>query len=135
MVLDPPDGPRVVIVEDHVLQARLLRRALCERLPGCVVEVIADGTEAARRLSDPDGDAPDLIVLDLALPGLSGHALLSERARDARLAQVPAAIVTSSESAADRERSLALGAAIHVAKPLDADGFAALADRLAGLLP
>ena len=134
MVLEPRDGPRVVVVEDHALQARLLRSALCARLPGCVVEVIGDGSEASRRLADPDGDAPDLIVLDLALPGLSGHALLSERARDARLAQIPAAIVTSSESAADRERSLALGAAIHVAKPLDADGFADLADRLAGLL-
>jgi CheY-like chemotaxis protein len=134
MALDRGDGPRVVLVEDHELHARLLRRALTDRLPGCVVEVYGSGSEAARRLTDADGAAPDLLVLDLALPGASGHALLSDRARDARLARIPAAIVTSSESAADRERSLALGASLHVSKPLDAAGFAQLADRLAGLL-
>jgi CheY-like chemotaxis protein len=121
-------------VEDHELHARLLRRALSDRLPGCVVEVYGSGSEAARRLADADGAAPDLLVLDLALPGASGHALLTDRARDARLAQIPAAIVTSSESAADRERSLALGASLLVSKPFDAAGFAQLADRLAGLL-
>jgi CheY-like chemotaxis protein len=134
MALDRGSGPRVVLVEDHELHARLLRRALADRLPGCVVEIYGSGSEAARRLADPDDAAPDLLVLDLALPGASGHALLSDRARDARLAQIPAAIVTSSESAADRERSLELGASLHVSKPLDAAGFAQLADRLAGLL-
>jgi|tagenome__1003787_1003787.scaffolds.fasta_scaffold20922439_2 two-component system OmpR family response regulator len=127
-------GPLVVLVEDQELQARLLRSALADRMPGCEVEVIGDGAQAARRLAHVDRRVPDLLVLDLALPGLSGHDLLVERAGDPRLARVPAAIVTSSDSPDDRERSLALGATLHLSKPLDLDGFAELADRLAALI-
>jgi CheY-like chemotaxis protein len=124
----------VVVVEDHPLQGRLLRQALSARLPGCTIELFEDGLVASRRLADPAGAAPDLLVLDLAVPGRSGHDLLGERARDARLAGVPAVVVTSSEAEADRERSLALGASLHVRKPVDADGFSRLADRLAALI-
>jgi CheY-like chemotaxis protein len=128
------DGPLVLIVEDHELQARLLRRALAERLPSCEVEIVGDGAQAMRRLARSDGRVPDLLVFDLALPGATGHELLSACAGDARLAHVPAAVVTSSDSPDDRDRSLALGAALHLAKPLDLDGFVSLADRLVGLM-
>jgi CheY-like chemotaxis protein len=121
----------VIVVEDHPLHARLLAVALHARLP---VERYGDGLEASRRLIDPTRAVPDLLVLDLALPGRDGHELLRERATHAWLAAVPTAIVTSSESAADRERSLALGAGLHLAKPSDGGGFALLADRLATLV-
>ena len=124
----------VVLVEDHPLQGRLLRNALTARLPGCTIELFDDGVAASRRLADPAAAVPDLLVLDLAVPGRSGHELLDERAHDPRLAAVPAAVVTSSETAADRDRSLALGADLHVHKPVDADGYARLADRLASLI-
>jgi len=124
----------VVVVEDHPLQGRLLRQALSARLPGCTIELFDDGLAASRRLADPAGAAPDLLVLDLAVPGRSGHELLGERARDERLAGVPAVVVTSSIADADRERSLALGADLHLHKPVDAEGFSRLADRLASLI-
>jgi CheY-like chemotaxis protein len=124
----------VLVVEDHVLHARLLSRALRSRLPGCEVELIADGLQAARRLADAAAPVPELLVLDLDLPGRSGHELLQERARDPRLAGVPTVVVTSADGVADAELSLALGARLHLRKPLDADGFGALADELAGLL-
>lgn len=128
------DGPLVLIVEDHELHARLLRRALGERLPGCEVEIVGDGAQAVRRLARADGRVPDLLVFDLALPGATGHELLSACAGDARLAHVPAAVVTSSDSPDDRDRSLELGAKVHLAKPLDLDGFEELADRLVRLM-
>jgi two-component system, cell cycle response regulator DivK len=129
-----PDGPLVVIVEDHELHARLLRRALTERLPSCEVEIVGDGAQAMRRLARAADRVPDLLVFDLALPGATGHELLSACAGDARLAGVPAAVVTSSESEDDRDRSLELGARLHLAKPLDLDGFEELADRLVRLM-
>jgi CheY-like chemotaxis protein len=124
----------VVLVEDHPLQGRLLRNALTARLPGCTIELFDDGEAASRRLADHAAAVPDLVVLDLALPGRSGHELLDERAGDPRLAAVPAAVVTSSETAADRDRSLALGADLHVHKPVDADGYTRLAEQLASLI-
>ncbi len=122
------------MVEDHPLHGRLLRRALEARLGGRPIEVIADGAAAARRLQDPAQPLPALLVLDLEVPGRSGHELLVERAGDPRLAAVPAAIVTSSATPADAERSMALGATVHLDKPEDVAGFAELADRLARLI-
>jgi CheY-like chemotaxis protein len=124
----------VILVEDHALHARLLRRALEQVLAGCAVELFDDGLRASHRLLDPTLPPPTLLVLDLDLPGRSGHELLGDRARDARLAGVPVAVVSSSELSSDRERSLALGANLHLEKPLDADGFQDLAGQLAALV-
>jgi CheY-like chemotaxis protein len=127
-------GLTVVIVEDHRLHARLLEKAISTRLPGSRIETFADGGVALARLQDPQAPVPDLLVFDLDLPGCSGHALLTACARDERLAVVPAAIVTASDAPGDRERSLALGARLHLAKPVDGDGFTELAERLAELI-
>lgn len=124
----------VVVVEDHPLQGRLLRIALEARLEGRPVEVIADGAVAYQRLSDPARPVPALLVLDLDVPGRTGHELLAARAGDPRLASVPAAVVTSSGAPGVRERSLALGAVLHVPKPEDGPGFDALAGRLCELI-
>ena len=124
----------IVVVEDHPLHGRLLVSALREELAGRPVEVIPDGTSAARRLLDPEQPVPALLVLDLDLPGRDGHQLLADCAADPRLTSVPAAVVTSSRESADREQSLALGACLHLTKPEDGAGFADLADRLAALV-
>jgi CheY-like chemotaxis protein len=124
----------VVVVEDHPLHGLLLRRALVRCLPGSDVELFSDGTSALVRLRDPGAPLPDLLVLDLHVPGRSGHELLAECASDARLAAVPAVIVTSSTRVADMQRSLALGARMHLRKPVDADRFAELAEVLAALV-
>jgi CheY-like chemotaxis protein len=124
----------IVVVEDHPLHGRLLRRALQRELSDRPVELIPDGTVAARRLFDPSLPLPALLVLDLDVPGRTGHELLAACADDERLADVPAAVVTSSSAPADRERSLALGATLHLSKPEDGAGFAHLADRLVSLI-
>jgi hypothetical protein len=132
-ILTNPAGPVVVLVEDHPLHARVLRSALTERLPGGRVEVFDDGKVAFRRLKD-GAQTPDLLVLDLEVPGCTGHELLASCAKDARLRDVPSVVVTSSTAAADRERSLELGAAMHLPKPVDAAGFMQLAEGLAALV-
>jgi CheY-like chemotaxis protein len=128
-----PSGPLVLLVEDHPLHARVLRQALAVRLPGGSVELFDDGKDAFRRLKD-GAPRPDLLVLDLEVPGCTGHELLAGCARDERLRDIPSVVVTSSTAAADRERSLELGAALHLPKPVDAAGFMQLADGLAALV-
>jgi CheY-like chemotaxis protein len=130
----PGDDAVIVLVEDHPLHARLLRRGLAQRLPGSHVDVLTDGTAAFRRLMDRAAPLPDLIILDLDVPGRTGHELLQDCAEDDRLRGVPAVVVTSSTLDADRDRSLALGAALHIAKPVDGEGFQRLADTLAELV-
>lgn len=126
--------PSVVLVEDHPLHARVLRRALAARLPGGRIEVFADGTAACRRLMDDASAVPDLLILDLDLPGRTGHELLAQCVAEGRLSAMHTVVVTSSTSAADRARSLELGAAMHLPKPVDAAAFMQLADGLSALV-
>jgi two-component system response regulator TctD len=128
-----PSAPLVVLVEDHPLHARVLRRALAGRLPGGRVELFDDGKVAFARLKD-GARTPDLLVLDLDVPGCTGHELLAGCAKDERLREIQSVVVTSSRAVADRERSLELGAAMHLPKPVDAAGFLQLADGLAALV-
>jgi CheY-like chemotaxis protein len=130
----PEHEPSVILVEDHPLHARVLRSALAARLPGGRIEHFGDGATACRRLLDEEAAVPDLLVLDLDLPGRDGHDLLERCAADARFHAMQTVVVTSSTDAADRERSLGLGAAMHLPKPVDAAGFMQLADGLAALV-
>lgn len=130
--MPPSDAPSVLLVEDHPLHARVLRQALTARLPGGRIELFDDGTAACERLMA--GDVPDLLVLDLDLPGHSGHDLLALCLSEERLSAMQTVVVTSSTDATDRDRSLELGAALHLPKPVDAAGFMQLADGLAALV-
>ncbi len=104
--------PRVLVVDDDATVAEVLSRYL-ER-EGFVVEAIADGREALdRALADP----PDLVVLDLMLPGMDG---LEVCRRLRALAPVPVIMLTARGQEADRILGLELGADDYVAKPFSA---------------
>ena len=100
---------RVLVVDDDPTVADVVRRYL-ER-DGLVVEVVGDGEVAlARALADP----PDLVVLDLLLPGLSGL----DVCRQLRLTlSVPVIMLTALGEEADRVVGLEVGADDYVTKP------------------
>src|SRR5262245_14612131 len=104
-------GPatRVLVAEDDVNVADVVGRYL-ER-EGFEVEVVGDGRDALERaLVDP----PDLMVLDLMLPGLDGLEICR---RVRALAPVPVIMLTAKGDEADRVAGLELGADDYVAKP------------------
>jgi DNA-binding response OmpR family regulator len=100
---------RVLVVDDDATVAEVVSRYL-ER-DGFRVEVVRDGRDALdRALADP----PDLVVLDLMLPGLSG---LEVCRRLRALAPVPVVMLTARSDEADRVMGLELGADDYVSKP------------------
>jgi len=101
--------PRVLIIEDDPNVAEVVTRYL-ER-EGYVVEAADDGLEGLQRaLSDP----PDLVVLDLMLPALSGLEVCRQlRAK----APIPVIMLTARGEEVDRIAGLELGADDYVAKP------------------
>jgi DNA-binding response OmpR family regulator len=103
------DRPRVLVVDDNVTVAEVVARYLGQE--GIDVEVVHDGRTALdRALADP----PDLVVLDLMLPGVSGL----EVCRQLRaLAPVPVIMLTARGEEADRIVGLELGADDYVTKP------------------
>jgi CheY-like chemotaxis protein len=121
----PPSGrvASILLVEDDDLHADLFARGLRSQPDHGNVFRVADGEEALRyiRRESPyeDVPVPDVIVLDLKLPRLSGHELLEILKQDPRTSRIPVVILTTSEDQGDRNRAYASHVNSYVAKPLD----------------
>ena len=74
--------------------------------------------------------APDVILLDLKLPKVSGLQVLETLKSDPETAQIPVIILTTSASSDDREKALDLHANSYVVKPLTLDDFNTMAKDL-----
>lgn len=83
---------RILLVEDDTDLARLYRGVL--RMAGFEALHVADGWSALRAIEE---EPPDLIVLDIHLPGLRGDELLSELSERPETGQIPAIVVTGSD--------------------------------------
>src|SRR5271156_4476871 len=105
-------APRILVVEDEIDVALLISYNL--EAEGYVVESIARGDEAELLLAE---NAPDLVILDWMLPGVSGIEICRRlRARDATRT-LPVIMVTARREEAERVRGLAIGADDYVVKP------------------
>jgi two-component system response regulator len=123
---------RILLVEDNPGDAQLVRLALAEALPSARLSVAADGEAALTRLSE-EGPPPDLLLLDLNLPRLTGHEVLAavRASEDPAVRRLPVVVLSSSQAEADVLRSYELGASSHLAKPADVDELFALVETLA----
>jgi two-component system response regulator MprA len=106
-----PMGGRVLIVEDDVDIADVLRRSL--RNEGYEVKTSADGVEA---LDVAAGFVPDLVVLDLGLPGLDGVEVCRRLRGDG---DVPILMLTARAETEDRVAGLDSGADDYLVKPFE----------------
>ena len=105
-------APRILVVEDEIDVALLIAYKL--EAEGYVVESVARGDEAELRLAE---SAPDLVILDWMLPGVSGIEICRRlRARDATRT-LPVIMVTARREESERVRGLAVGADDYVVKP------------------
>lgn len=103
---------QIVVVEDEREIAGIISSALREE--GHAVELLHDGVAAAARLLDPHQPEPDLIVLDLMLPGLDGLEI-TRRVRQSRI--TPILMLTAKSTELDRVLGLELGADDYLTKP------------------
>jgi CheY-like chemotaxis protein len=115
----------VLLVEDNPADALLVREALGKIGIHDQMAQSGDGDSAATFLQEQlrKNSVPDLIILDLNLPGKNGATLLAELKSDPRLRHIPVVVFSSSQSDFDIARSYQLGANCYVAKPLDLQRF------------
>lgn len=117
------------MVEDNPGDAELTKETLESGRVACDVAVVFDGAEAIAYLRrDPPyqiAPRPDLILLDLNLPKLDGHAVLSEVKQHPALSSIPVVVLTTSDAGSDIDRSYQLGANCYVTKPVGAVAFQA----------
>jgi len=103
---------RVLIVEDDPDIAGLLRHTL--QRAEYTVDVLASGSAVLTRVA---AEPPDLIVLDLMLPGMDGLHVCQALRRDRATAAIPILMLTARGGEEDRVRGLELGADDYVTKP------------------
>jgi CheY-like chemotaxis protein/DNA-binding Xre family transcriptional regulator len=116
----------ILFVEDNADDAELALRALAQANCANRIHVVTDGAAAldflfcegeynARR----PGDGPQMILLDLNLPKISGLDVLKRIKSDARTRAIPVVVLTVSRQDRDVESSLRLGAEGYIVKPVD----------------
>lgn len=84
---------KVVLIEDNPLDARLISRILQMSRP-MVIKQVQIGREAIKIIRE---EAPDLIILDLIIPDMSGFQILQELKRDAKLDSIPVIVITAKD--------------------------------------
>lgn len=111
-----------VLVVDDTKENRLVLIAMLASIGVIKVEQAVDGADALKKM---ESFAPDLILLDIMMPKLTGFEVCRQIRSAANHAEVPILIQTALNSAADRAKSFAVGATDYITKPINAAEFCA----------
>jgi len=121
------DPIEVLLVEDNPADVRLTRLALQGGAIEKHLNIAADGESALAFLRQQGpysaSPRPDLILLDLNLPGKSGHEVLAEIKQDNNLRTIPTVVLTTSDREHDIKLSYELAANCYVTKPIGLNPF------------
>lgn len=118
---------RILVVEDNPAN-QLLVETVLER-EGFVVDVAGSAAEAVRRITT---NVPDLILMDISLPGQDGLSLTRDLKSDPTTSRIPVVALTAHAMVGDREAALAAGCSGHLTKPIDVEKFG---DEVRAFLP
>ncbi len=112
---------RILLVEDNPADVRMTREALKLAKIEHELHVVGDGEQALAFLKRQgpfrDAPVPDLVLLDLSIPRISGHGVLEELRSGRAERRFPVVVLTGSKLSEDIERSFALDADEHITKP------------------
>jgi chemotaxis family two-component system response regulator Rcp1 len=124
----------ILLVEDNPGDARLAKEALRESSIKNNLYLVDDGEKALdflyKRGNFKSAPHPDLVLLDLNLPRISGHQILAIIKTEDTLRKIPVVVLTMSSSQKDIEESYNLNANCHVTKPLDLNEFIEVFERI-----
>ena len=113
---------RILLVEDSLADIELTMEALQGAKVANQVTVVRDGAAAIEHLK-ANPDPPDLVILDLNLPRLTGHEVLAAMQADESMRRIPVAVLTTSSTEADVQKTYDLGANCFLTKPVEIEQF------------
>ncbi|MCU4740546.1 response regulator [Halobacteria archaeon AArc-m2/3/4] len=124
----------ILLVEDNPGDVRLVREAFAEADFEVSLHTIANGDDAVEFLTakttDEPVSVPDLVLLDLNLPGRDGCAVLEAIREDSQLACLPVIMLTSSSAEEDIARCYGASVNAYLTKPTAPDEFVSLIEIL-----
>jgi twitching motility two-component system response regulator PilH len=107
---------KILVVDDSKTELHHLSEILGKR--GYSVRTAENGEEAMRRLAE---EKPDLILMDVVMPGQNGFQLTRSITRDPRFSDVPVIMCTSKNQETDRVWGMRQGAKDYIVKPVNAE--------------
>lgn len=120
-----PAEATILIVEDNALNLELVTDLLAAA--GYAIRQAGTGEEGVRLAQ---GELPDLILMDLRLPGMDGYEALRRLRADARTAGIPTVALTAQAMRGDQEAALAAGFDDYISKPINTTTFAQAVARV-----
>lgn len=127
-------GPqRILLVEDDADDELFAIKAIGKCEIKTTIEVVRDGAEAIDylfRRNISEVELPELILLDINLPIVSGLEVLKELKQNPQTSQIPVVIMSSSSEHSDVTTAYELGANSYIRKPVDFSDFSTLIERL-----
>jgi CheY-like chemotaxis protein/CHASE3 domain sensor protein len=115
-------GRRVLLVDDDMRNLFALSKVL--RGWGLQVNMAQDGYKALKMLADDD--APELVLMDIMMPGMDGYETIREIRAQPQFAGLPIIALTAKAMRGDREKCLEMGASDYLSKPIDIDKLASM---------
>jgi len=118
---------RIMLVEDNIDDFELTRIVLRRHFLDKHLHLATDGSETLKCLErlvedcKDSSDLPDLILVDIGLPGMNGLELLEKLKNDTRFSHIPVVILTGSHMSEHIQKSYDLGAVTYLVKPVSED--------------
>jgi CheY-like chemotaxis protein len=117
---------KILVVEDNDMNMQLVEYLLEEE--GYEIVKATSGEEALA-LTRENGAAPDLILMDIHLPGMDGLSVVRAIKQDSRTARIPILALTAHAMRGDKDRFLEAGCDGYISKPIDVKTFVASIQR------
>jgi len=111
--------PRILYIEDDANNRMLVRRILL-----AADFEVEEAEDAFTGIEMAVANPPDLILMDMSMPGMDGLTATAEIRSMPSIAQIPIIALTANVMQGDRERSLDAGCDGYIGKPIDVDTFA-----------
>lgn len=124
----------ILLVEDNPGDVELTKQGLKEGKVSVHLDVVVDGAQAMAFLRQQGRHAganrPDIVLLDLNLPGKDGREVLAEIRDDPELETIPIAVLTTSDADEDILQAYKLKANCYITKPVDFDQFVKIVHQI-----
>jgi two-component system alkaline phosphatase synthesis response regulator PhoP len=118
---------KIMVVDDEPYIARVIKFKLEQE--GYSVISANDGQSGLQKIKE---EKPDMVLLDVMMPGLSGYEVCQKIKQDAELAGIPVVILTAKGQERDREQGLTMGASDYITKPFSPNRLLELVKNMIG---
>ncbi|HTY07570.1 MAG TPA: response regulator [Candidatus Edwardsbacteria bacterium] len=118
---------KIMVVDDEPYIARVIKFKLEQE--GYTVISANDGITGLNKIKE---EKPDMVLLDVMMPGMSGYEVCQKIKGDAELAGIPVVILTAKGQERDREQGFSMGASDYITKPFSPNRLLELVKSIVG---